>query len=198
MRLVDVCIVVRELYNRFVFPRGGNAFPIAIAKDIVPAVQEIMKRDGAPFTIKRSQKSWPAVTLNAMLVRHQSKATIYYSARLNLCWRRFIVAKELTHLLIDKEEGHFTKDIVALGASLLTGAPVDGCNGEWDSERLAVAGAIELLLPLHFRSDIEAMALAGESDLKIATKFRLPEMFVFALLHTDYARLSKEANEGLS
>jgi len=129
-----------------------------------------------------------------MLLRYDTHAKIIYSQSMNTCWRRFVVCKELAHLLIDTDAEHFTQNPVSLVQELINDVPVMRTDHDINSERLAMIAAIEMLLPWCLRGRLTEMAEEGLSDLQIAQEFRVPEKIVNLMLRSDYGSFSKESN----
>jgi Zn-dependent peptidase ImmA (M78 family) len=129
-----------------------------------------------------------------MLFRYSDHADIFYSASLNVCWSRFVVCKELAHLLLDTETKHFTKNPVALVQGLVTQVPILKPENDLVSESIALYCAIEILLPWHLRASMNEMMKAGKSDYEIAVHFRAPENIVNLMLKSPYAKISASAN----
>lgn len=105
-----------------------------------------------------------APDVNGFVVEKESSADIYvkknsegtYFQGLNFCYRRFIVAKELNHLLMNKDVNLQTVKYVAEFidlVSFLTSDAIPKDNGQ-KSEYIAYYGAMELLIPKqYFDSD---------------------------------------------
>src|SRR6266850_925336 len=126
-----------------------------------------------------------------MMFRYDDRAEISYSVSFNRCWRRFIICKELTHLAIDTEERHFTKNPISLVQELINKVPA-ACDDDVHSEYLAYIGAAEMLLPWSLRNKMQEMMDQKKSDLEIANEFRAPEKVVNLVLRSEsYRRLSE-------
>lgn len=113
--------------------------------------------------------------IQGFLVEKDSCATIYVSRSLNFCWRRFIVAKELSHLLMNKinpslrlQNVQDCNEIKALLSVLLTHSEKANTSAEI-SEYMAYLGALELLMPKQYMDQI-----IQSTDQKIADKLRIP------------------------
>jgi hypothetical protein len=112
--------VVKDLFESI----GAVSSPIQIEKTIIPAVAKKLTVDvSSPYTIQLKCQNWQANQISGWLERESNSATIYFSASLNACFSRFVVCKELAHLLIDSQPKHFTKNPVLLVQELISKLP---------------------------------------------------------------------------
>lgn len=168
--------------------------PIKLGKLITVIESRIENQIGKNYKINLVCKNWIANQLSGMLFRYSDHTDIFYSAHLNVCWSRLVVCKELSHLILDSGDRHFTRDPVALVQGLVT--QVVSIKPEYDliSENVAMYSAIELLLPWHLRDDMISMMKSGKSDYDIAVALRAPENIVNLMLKSNYGKLSSIAN----
>jgi Zn-dependent peptidase ImmA (M78 family) len=108
--------------------------------------------------------------------------------RLTYCEKRFVLLKELGHLVID------TKDAFAENADDLVRHAVQRFarlgNGVCQSENLAAIFAGEVLFPFHQRKAFyERYQNGSMSSLEIAILFRIPQKVVEDFLSKDYHEL---------
>ncbi len=193
IRHVDVCLIVKDLFKKI--GSGGDSIPIKVDSVVLPAVAGFVTTpNGLPYKISLDCKNWPANQLSGMLFRYPDRAEVIYSSTLNTCWARFVVCKELVHLLIDTEPKHFTKNPVALVQEIINKLPSVACVEELNSESLAIVGAVEMLLPWHLRKKMEDMMASGASDYAIALEFRAPEKIVNLVLRSEYGKTSAKSN----
>ena len=105
-----------------------------------------------PIFIKEFDKD-DAPSIQGCCLEKENSATIYVSKNLNFCWRRFIVAKELSHLLINKVDNELRNsdmdDVLELMSFLVTQGS-EAKNNIQLSEYIAYLGAIEMLMPKMF------------------------------------------------
>jgi Zn-dependent peptidase ImmA (M78 family) len=124
--------------------------------------------------------------IHAMLMRYENRALIYVSEDENFCYKRFYIAKELCHLLMDngKEDRfiHTSKDIKKLlsDLSLQDGLSTENEYPAYRSEILAYWGAVELLLPSEYEEKaLELLRAGGSNSLhNTALEFRAPKAIV--------------------
>lgn len=191
IRPVDVCLVVKDLFKTI----GEISSPIKVEEILIPAIAaKLVASTGKPYQIELKCQNWQANQISGWLERYPDHAVIYFSASLNSCWSRFVVCKELAHLLIDSEVKHFTKDPMLLVQELISKLPSTKFDHDMNSEHLAMMAAIEMLLPWGLRGEMDQMAAAKKSDYEIALKFRAPEAFVNLLLRSPYGDISKKSN----
>lgn len=93
-----------------------------------------------------------APSIQGFCIECEKTATIYVNSHLNFCWKRFIVAKELSHLLMNKVDGELRNcdmlEVKNLLSVLVSGSPVK--NNSQASEYMAYLGAMELLIPKQY------------------------------------------------
>lgn len=106
---------------------------------------------------------------------------VQYSKQLNRCWSRWVACKEMCHSFIDGSDYRVDNaaDLDRLVNYLLLEEQAQeplGTFAPFDSERLALMGALELLAPLKDRKKVVQRRAAGDriSDMQIATSFRIP------------------------
>lgn len=188
----EVCKVVKNLFTVIGEDKLGR--PVDVKDVLVSAVasQVATHPDGKPYEIQIICKNWIANQLSGWVDRYPDHAEIYYSTSLNCCWGRWVICKELAHLLIDTKEQHYTQDPTNLVRELISGLNVD--NEQINSEHLAMIAAIEMMFPIKHRAEMEQMMSNGKTDYEIAHSFRAPEVFVNLLLRSPFGEMSKVAN----
>lgn len=199
LSLNQICGVVRDFYKSI--PEDKIVAPIGLTDTIVPALERRLSAEGKASGVKVESRLWGSRHLKGMLLRYETSngaPLILFSRELNACWSRFVVCKEVAHLLIDAKEKHFTHDPVELVQQLIAGAPSLNSDDEIHSERVAVIAAIEILAPWKLRPKIQELAKSGLSDHQIATFFRMPEAAVNYLLRSRYWSVSSECHEKIS
>lgn len=171
---------------------GASVRPVRVVNDLIPFVERELGRTCPGFKIRLSFKKWPGDQIFGALLRYHNGATIIYSAELNTCWRRFVIAKELAHLIFD-DSRTFTKNPVELIGTLLSGIdPASGANAALTSEKLAAIMAVELLLPHVERARVVQMKSQGDSPLRIGSTYRVPAKVVETFLSADYERIAND------
>lgn len=110
---------------------------------------------------------------------------IYYNHdELNTCWRRFVIAKEISHAFLGLPQVNYTAllhEIERLFNKLLRKQVIDKEDKSEEAvEVLAYYTAIELLIPWHKDYGMKALDMYnnGSSTMEIATLYRIPEMVI--------------------
>lgn len=177
-----------ERYQR----TGGTPHPVDLISGMIPLAEADQAAVCGSFKINLEKKIWNSNHVFGGVKRYQNSATILYAGDLSTCWRRFVIAKELSHVIFDQED-NYTKNPIELVGSLLAGIALsEGAIAAVTSEQHAVLMAMELILPHSCRDEIEGMHRSGFSTLKIATEFRVPERVVENYLRDDYKKLASE------
>lgn len=113
-----------------------------------------------------------APSIQGVCVERENSATIYVNGKLNFCWRRFIAAKELSHLLMNKVDGDLRINelpkVLELFSFLVSRSPVE-TNAQL-SEYMAYLGAMELLIPKAYVLN----GLLEQDSKKIAEQIKCP------------------------
>ena len=196
-RFVDLCAMVQDLFNDIGLE--PDPYPIKISERLIPGLEKKLKPEYAgDFKIHLEAKDWESKNLRAMLVRHKTKAYVWYLRSLNLCYRRFVVCKELGHLLVDSKDHHFTDDPVALVHQLVNRVSITDAATDLASEQFATWVAVELLIPWHKRKMLQGMLDDGATDLEVAHKIKAPEKIVSLVFGSAYGTFSAETHAKLS
>lgn len=122
---------------------------------------------------------------------------IRYASHLDLGWRRFVVCKELCHALDSRKGAHTASDasvtdlIVDLALLSVATQPTDRINElPVEAEKVAEAGAMELLVPLNIRRQLlesgEYERLGIEA---VAARFRVPAPYVELVFRPSYMEI---------
>lgn len=189
----NVCLIITNLFS--VIGEQKITKPVQVREVLIPAVaSQVVTPDGRPYKIEIICKNWQANQLGGWVCRYDDHAEIYYAASLNVCWSRWVICKELAHLLIDTEDAHFTKNPSTLVQELVSKLPAAKFEDEMNSEYLAIIAAIEMLLPWKYRQEMKQMMADGKTDYEIAHAFRAPEAFVNLLLRSPYGQISEQSN----
>lgn len=150
----------------------------------VPAsiVSVVISDNGEPKSGDRVMRS--------ILQRYQSHAVIRYVDNLNECWKRFVVCKELSHLIMGEADGERAVNVeqqLAMAYAICNDAKADM---DLSGEQFAWFVAAELLLPAGDRHEVLSRKAGGESTLSIARSYRTPTAIVNMLFDTPYGELS--------
>ncbi len=119
-------------------------------------------------------------------------AFISVSNKLTYCWKRFVLTKEMTHLVDDPKT--YTSSIVEienLTRELSAQAPLSAkMSDAYYAERVAEYKALALLAPEDAVSKIRPKFRRGQlSEIEVATFFRIPSLWVPVLMSDSYAKI---------
>lgn len=118
------------------------------------------------------------------------KVEIVFSSRLNQCWSRFLICKEISHLLLG-HKGNYTcnRDQIEglITQLLLPDPPVLAADEALLVEHTAFCSAIELLIPSERRYELYAFIDSAMDRMEIAEFYRVPRVIV-DFLATERAR----------
>lgn len=170
---------------------NGNNLPIAItankqtgwsyahskpSKSLVEIVESLIGKQ----IILEEFDAQLSSSIDSVCIEFVSRAEIRVNKGLNFCWRRFFVAKELTHLLINAIEPKIrTKTIEEFNQQIQHLSPTFTPKYfSSASEALSFIGATEILMP---NSLVDFDQLASQ----IAEKTKSPKKIVEARLQPD-------------
>ncbi|MCW0181280.1 MAG: ImmA/IrrE family metallo-endopeptidase [Zavarzinia sp.] len=124
-------------------------------------------------------------------------ATIYVNSRIEYEWKRFVIAKEMCHVVLDEEgdrvgtEAEFRTLIELLSA----GNPAN--NSAAMSETIAVALALELLFPLEHRNYWQSDVQSGKVTIgELALRFQIPEIYIEVAMYEKFLEASRKMRDG--
>lgn len=118
--------------------------------------------------------------LFAMYRNYSNKKIIISVCTNNTCWKRFMVTKELCHMLSDGDDEHKTNDVIGLihdivSRKILVDPDKFSLDFEIRSEYLNVIFSFELLCPIRFNYLLKDKNV---TSYEIASTFRIPESIV--------------------
>lgn len=118
--------------------------------------------------------------VQAYVKNYPETAQIFVVESRTRCWRRFLVAKELCHLLLSEAANSTSsyEEVEDLIDRLINGKFDSDPNPALLVENAAYIGAIELLLPQSFEEIAEREFRRGAEAIDVATKFLVPERIV--------------------
>ena len=120
-----------------------------------------------------------APDINGVCLEKTNSAIIYINKGLNFCHRRFIVAKELSHLLMNAVDSKLRittteNELLDLLSFLTTGLGV--ANDCKKSEIIAYFGAMELLIPKQYFNS--HWFQSNNNDHDIAVQIKCPTQII--------------------
>jgi Zn-dependent peptidase ImmA (M78 family) len=165
---------VRNHYKQYIL--GGDGVPISL-KDLMWVI-------GDMYDIKVSiyEVDYVGEFTRGLIERYADRARILIRAGIHERLRKFVVAKELSHIIIDERE-----DWSPLGSETIRKAMIERASltelhrlsPSTMSETYAHAAAIELLYPLEYREDDAVKLQNGELTLQeLADHYQIPPFLI--------------------
>jgi Zn-dependent peptidase ImmA (M78 family) len=173
------------------FPRNVEAF--------IDLVENTLSAGEGNFRIYFHPRNYMSYTFIGTIEAYEHEAHIVYDRNRSMCWRRFIVVKEMCHLLFashgQKHLASTPEQIGQLVTKILAGLEnVDISRDHISStETCTVFMALEVLMPHSEREKVNRMMQEGGSVLDVATYYRVPSQMVGLYLNEEYVRMMKEA-----
>jgi|GEM_PF-3304127 len=136
--------------------------------------------------------SVPAVggRVRGWVERFAENANIYVQEGQSEEWQRFVIAKELCHLLVDKSEAEMSTDVVSTLTGLVAFDSFDLFSETSPirvSEKVAEIGALELIYPFEYReSDAELVRNGTKSIAQLSEERGVPEVWVLRGLDSKF------------
>lgn len=166
---------VQELLARYRHHNGSLVTPVRVTgrNGLVHVMQLAF---GIP--VEYSILPWEATYLKGCVFRYGrpgrvERAEIYCPASLSVAWTRFVICKELAHLLLDGPES-FTDDPLTM-ASALIASPVFARVGQGAPEYVYAVAATEMLVPWQRRYVLGKFAWGGRARRRVAEHFGIPD-----------------------
>jgi hypothetical protein len=112
-------------------------------------------------------------SIRGYCVAYEDRYQICLFGGMNRCWRRFVLAKELFHVILD-DDRYRTMDIYGHLEEFMTKIPIPVVAGPaCVSEALAELAATEFMFPYATRSKV-----AGTDSSVLAERFKIPQVLV--------------------
>ncbi len=185
----NAILAARKVIELYKADNGGSVvrpIPVMPARDMssdkaVPAsgiAVTVAKMVDLPIGIERIGGDL-GVAMTGYMLRYTDRVVIGYSSKLNLCWSRFVMCKELAHVFLGKEDNYTSTSerAVQLLVELFNDTPLNQ-SSDFLVENEAVFAATELLLPKELVPEIREMKELKCSNLEIAHSFRVPTKIV--------------------
>jgi len=209
MTYQEVVLLVQDMHKNF-SPDCENFSPTVVASENTESIQSQM------INYHKTQRQ---VTVEIRSIELSNKLLGYYRPYcernkttgtygdmhviipvrndLNECWKRFIVTKELTHIIINPPGSkNVVEEIIDDIRSLTSWAPMTvgvGMNGgdaPLSSEEAALYFAAELLVP-YCHNDY--LVDSSVDPYHIADHFKVPEKLINMMRDVDYQKRRKKA-----
>jgi hypothetical protein len=173
-RLADGLVLTKDILDSCASTNGGLQFPVPIL-EAGWLLSEISIKAKVPIEVKCLP--WNGYYFRGRLIRYGHEALIQYAQENNPCWARYVLAKELFHVLTG-DETNYSTDMDLLINGLLNGAAAFPLDQGLAAEELALIGGLAMLIPPCESGRIVEMKSAGQSDYQIATFYKVPEKII--------------------
>ena len=139
-----------------------------------------------PFKIFFHPKDYESLSFMGRIEIFNDGAHITYDRRLNACWRRFVITKEICHILLFDHEAMTgtPQEVEQLIVEIMAGLPMFTANEGANCDSYTMLMALEILLPHHQREKNN-----GKPAIEIARLYRVPEAWVRVYLSNWYKTL---------
>ena len=180
---LDKSEIMREHYSAYVL--NGNAYPRSV-QDLLDIVRDYIEKDLYTYSLKGIRKG---NSIRGVFVAKDDCYEIYLAGEPTLCKNRFVLCKEIFHVLLDEEPyrnmdiyGHLKEVMIAWPAARsVPSEPVV-------AEQMAECAAMEFLFPYSERlKQIEYYRDKPEVDsLEIANYYKVPQYLVEIYLSDNF------------
>lgn len=174
------------------FPQG-----LQIVQVTPPLLTLASAKSGMPIKIRRvdTEEDNP---LYGFVEPDKNGAIVRYRADLNICWRRFTVAKELFHLYADIADDPRSRRSDAITQAAMDARTVVPSDGkQLDDEVVAFYLALEYLIPWRLRRQFLTLRDCAATTYQIAKVFMVPLPFIEHMCDGGYAELSHRINNNI-
>jgi hypothetical protein len=168
------------------------SFPKLIP-DLVALAEDSMSTDEGRFEIHIHPRNYAARAFIGQIESYSGSADIFYDREQNVCWRRFVIVKEICHILyVPDSDDHLTStpsEVEDLINKIMAGVEMGTVHHARDCDSYTKLMALEILLPHHQRGKVNAEMAAGKTIYDIAFMYRLPQQMVRLYLSQEYKEL---------
>lgn len=193
--LLEILVRARGVVSQIRASQSANfGFPIQVRRDVEPVILSMVRESiGREYPVQMEYSAVPVGAIRGKLIRYENSGTIIISSEQTMCWRRFVLCKELAHLIIDDEPESRTTDIELH----IQGMNSDARNFVWnsaiDSEYEAIIMAAEIMVPWIDRASFNRMLKDGHTSRDVAERYKVPERII-DMMRGDYLGMSAKHN----
>lgn len=205
-RLFDAICIAREIQKTS--PEIFQALPVEVSPALVSFAE-----NRAKLKVEIGLIPVEHTKARGYLLRYNKRAEIMISDSQSFCWRRYVITKELSHLIADTEDQYLTGDLIDYQADMAlkmrtgryyshrttsSGATIPDRQGELlDSESFSWHLAFHLLVPWKRWPEFLSLLDSGNT-FQAAEQFKIPRTVVEDMRDTSYRELCIEAHETYS
>lgn len=196
MTFQEIAILVTDIHKTHFNINQSTVMPILVVDSITGAksYHEYILQAAKFRGLKEVKVFRVDYRQNFILGRFQmysDNADILISVDENNCWSRYVAAKEMTHVIIDKTKESMTTDIDRTVTWMLQQGMDANIHASLDSEHIAAQFAAELLVPYSISKPmLEDKTL---SSYQVAAYFGVPERIIDTLRDKGYSVLRDKA-----
>lgn len=151
---------------------------------MIPAKVALVVRDDG------GEMKSPDRIIRSILQRYPSRATIRILDNLNPCWTRFVICKELAHLIMGDGQGARAQSLnqqLSMAYAISNNAKPET---ELSGEQFAWFVAAELMMPRIDRDEFLNRHNSGEDPMMIARSYWIPRALLDLFVDKSYAEIS--------
>jgi hypothetical protein len=157
--------------------------------EITPAfLKYVEQQSGLEISVDKDRQV--ASHTCGIIRRYQKLAAISVCTELNQCWTRFVVCKELMHLLGDVDPVCFNSDAADQLTRMMSVGQFSA-SANVTSESFAFIAAVEYMLP----RDRRPKDCNGDTSfMKVAEQFKVPRVYVELAYTPLYKQMSEQTD----
>jgi Zn-dependent peptidase ImmA (M78 family) len=176
-----------EIAEQYRLQNIGSDDPQRNLESFVETVRRFLGVDVRLFQLQLDKED--SVVFSACVMYEDKHCDVLFVDGLNTCWRRYVVCKELFHIIIDLPE-YRNMNIEQHVQELTVAFPDDDSSPEKAAvaEFIAEIAAMEFLFPYAKRAQELAQAGGTADYAAIARKYRVPVLFVERYLSQEWMR----------
>jgi Zn-dependent peptidase ImmA (M78 family) len=182
---------VREHYKQYVL--DGHGVPISI-EDLRWVVNDMYNVDVSIYEV-----DYEGQFSRGLVERYERSARILIRGKMEKKFRRFVAAKEISHIIIDEREDWSPAGDETIRSAIrerISLSDLENMSPSTVSENYALAASIEILYPLEYRHEDKNRLETGELTLdKLSDYYEVPLFAIELSLRDAYLKTVKELLE---
>lgn len=192
----DIAVLVTHIHETYFELSSSSKFPIPVISSNldIKTFHSYVSNAAKERDIKEVKVYKVDYRQNFIIGRfqmYQDRAEVLISTDANTCWGRYVAAKEMSHIIVDKTKESMTTDIDRTITWMLQQGMCSNIHASLDSEHVAAQFAAELLVPYNMSKPmLEDNAI---SSYQIASYFGVPERIIDTFRDQGYSALRDEA-----
>lgn len=171
MTYQDIVVILKDFIK---FKNITTSAPIPADESLMRNIGEYLSFSSGKFIEVLPIETSSRLILGKLRHFEYSVQVLVNQDALNICWTRYVIVKELAHLIMSKNSDGITEDIDKLIDGLFSAS--FGFSDDLDHELLAVLFAADYLLP--YETTQEKLKDLSISSDDIANEFKVPKRIV--------------------